>query len=224
MSVSVLIPWRSGCPHREAALEWVRARYAQRHPDWPVIVGEHTEGEWCKAAAVADALRQTDADVLIVADGDCWSDALAPAVACIEAGAPWVCPRNVTRRLSEAATAGVLAGADPNMSMALDRRPYSGIDAGGLVVLSREAYETAPLDPRFRGYGKEDEAWSRALKVLVGKCLRLDAWPLWHLYHPPQDKRLSDATKALDKRYKTSTRPRMAAVVEEGRQACLLTL
>jgi len=34
----------------------------------------HDVGPWCKAEAVADALRQADEDMLVIADADVWTD------------------------------------------------------------------------------------------------------------------------------------------------------
>jgi hypothetical protein len=54
--VEVVIPWRGGCPHRTAALDWVRTGLAIL--GLPVMIGEHDDGEWSKARAVHDRMRR----------------------------------------------------------------------------------------------------------------------------------------------------------------------
>lgn len=150
-------------------------------------LGTHEEGPWCKALAVSDGIAQNEPDVLVVADADCFSDGIAEAVDLARTGTPWVVPHNYLYRLSEAATAAVLAGEPPHPKMPLSegRRPYRGRAGGGIVVLRRDVYEASPIDPRFQGWGQEDEAWALALTCMHGKPARLDH-PLWHLWHPPQ--------------------------------------
>src|SRR5207253_1623354 len=141
--VAVVVPWRGGCPHRETAWTWIRARYAATHPDWPVLVGTAPAGDWCKARAVADAVAQTAAEVLVVADADVWTDNLTSAVDKLTAGAAWVVPHRPVYRLDEGRTAAVLAGAplDPADASGLDQAPYPGQSGGGIVVLRRSTWE-----------------------------------------------------------------------------------
>lgn len=223
--VSVVVPWRPGCPHREAAWEWVRRSYAERHPEWEVVEGRHDEGPWCKAAAVGDALQRTTGQILVIADADVWTDALRPAVAVVEAGAGWVVPRCEVRRLNAESTRRVLDGEPPSCELVVEQRPYRGVYAGGAVVLARESYDVAPLDRRFLGWGSEDESWSVALTGLIGSPVLLEwhRWPLWHLWHPAQP-RLSRAvgsqeSAALFRRYRAvrNSPERLRVLVDQGR-------
>lgn len=191
MSVAVLIPWRdTNCAHRTRALEYVTARYAEEYPDWQVAVGRHETGPWVKAHAVADALSQTQAETLIVADADVWCEGLPGAVRSVQDGAPWAIPHRGINRLSERATGQWLAGEHLSyLSSALDlcERTYLGVEGGGIVVLRRDVYDACPLDPRFAGWGQEDDAWGFALRALYGPPVRLKS-PLIHFFHPPQER------------------------------------
>lgn len=158
----------------------MRARLEQH--DLDVIVGSH-EGPWRKGVAVADALTRTDADVLVVSDADVVCDDLPDAIAAVVAGAAWAVPHTRVRRLTTAATDQVLAGAIPHGP--LEERPYRGILGGGIVVLPRDVYVEAPIDPRFVGWGQEDESWGLALSNRYGWPVR-GSGDLWHLWHPPQ--------------------------------------
>jgi len=197
-SVAVLIPWAGSCPHREAARQHVRAWYAANFPEWKIHWGESGEGPaWCKAQAVAFALCETNAKILVVADADCIAPGLGEAVRQVSEGAPWAVPHRLVHRFSQGATARILAGEDPSgwpRERALyDQMPYPGYEGGGIVVLRRDVYEQLPLDPRFMGWGQEDEAWATALSRVHGKPWRRTNEPLWHLWHPPQ-KRMSRST------------------------------
>jgi hypothetical protein len=176
-SVAVVVPWRPGDPHRHAAWDWLRPRYR-----WPVVEG-WCDGEWCKAAAVADALDRTDAEVLVVADADVWTDGVGQALEAVAEGWEWAVPHGDVHRLDRDATEAVVAGGP--FGGGLDEKPYPGHPGGGVVVLPRSIYEQCPLDPRFIGWGGEDDSWGTALRTMFGRPWRGEA-PLWHLWHPPQ--------------------------------------
>ena len=186
MSVSVIIPWRAGCLHREAALAWVLARWHTRCPSWQVQVSVHEGGPWSKGAAVGAAVPLCRGRVVVIADGDVWTDGVADAVAAVEAGeAGWAIPHRQVYRLTHAATAEILAGVEPYAGMPTTRDPYPGVPSGGVVVQTAEVLEQVPVDPRFHGWGQEDESrgwW--ALPVLAGPPW-VGSGPLWHLWHPP---------------------------------------
>jgi hypothetical protein len=219
VTVSVVIPWRGGCPRREAALAWTldRWRAAGHEP----VLGEAAVGPWCKAAAVAAGLPRTSGEVLVIADADVWTDGVNTAVAAVEAGAPWAIPHRDVRRLTGAASAQVLAGADLGDDLPVAQRPYRGYEGGGITVLPRSAYAQVPLDARFAGWGQEDESWALALRTLVGAPWR-GTTPLWHLWHPPQVRESrrwgSGPSRALWQRYRRAAgnRDAMKEVVLRG--------
>ncbi|WP_181785075.1 hypothetical protein [Streptomyces phytophilus] len=216
MTVSVVVPWRAGCPHREAALTWVLQQW--QAAGYAPALGEPPAGPWCKAAAVAAALPGVSGELLVIADADVWTDGVEAAVAAVRGGAPWAVPHGQVRRLSKTATAIMLAGGAPEGP--LTRPPYTGYAGGGITVLPRALYERVPLDPRFTGWGQEDEAWALALRTLAGLPWR-GTWPLWHLWHPTQPRDSSRwgsvAGRALYERYRRAARTpdAMAALVGE---------
>lgn len=209
--VAVVVPWRSGCPHREAAWALIRHRLATTFPAWDIVEGRHDDGPWCKAAAVADALHRTDADILVLHDADVWCDGTPDAVAALEAH-PWAIPHGQVWRLAE----GQL---EPSTTQ-LAQKPYRGLEGGGIVAIRRSTYEACPLDPRFTGWGQEDECFALALRALHRPPWRGDA-PLWHWWHPPQPRRDrrtgSNASARLHLRYRQARRnpDRMRALLEE---------
>lgn len=209
MNAEVIIPWRGGCPYRERALAWVTDRY--HAAGFPVTVAElASEGPWVKAKAVTPAVEASNAGVVVVADADVWCDGITDAVTNCKT---WAIPHQHVRRLTEEATEAVYAGGD--LGGPLVEKSYSGKQGGGIVVIRRDAYLETPLDPRFEGWGREDESWGWALNLILGLPWRAPR-PLWHLWHPPQPRptrsKGSEATEALFDRYR---RTRKAAEMRQ---------
>ena len=221
MTVNVVISWRPGCPHREKALKWVLQRWLD--VGWKVTLNGADDGHgWCRANDVTPAVEASAADVIVCADADVWTDGVFDAVTAVEDGAAWAVPHLMMMRLSEDATTRVLAGEHPEDQDEFDERPYKGRPAGTMFVISRDSYLDVPLDPRFVGWGQEDDAVNLAWTVLLGAPWRGKA-PMWHLWHPPQPRRSrgigNDTNLALYRRYKVARRDpdRMRALVEEGK-------
>lgn len=194
--VTVVVPWRGGCPWRDRAWAWLAGWWAQRHPGWQVIttsVGGDPGGPWCKAAAVAAALPRADGEVLVVADADVLCPDVAAAVDAVAAGdRPWAVPHYAVYRLTPTATERVYEhGTFPDIAgpRSLLRGQISeahrGVAGGGMVVVPRAGWDACPLDARFTGWGQEDLAWGWALTRVLGAPWRGPA-PLIHLWHPPQ--------------------------------------
>lgn len=215
----MLVPYRPGGPERDRALRWMLRRYASAHPSWEVVVAsDELDGGWSKGLAVARATCRAAGDILVVSDGDVWCDDLGPAVAAVTAGVAWAMPHDPVRRLDQEATIRVLAGADPDWDMALERPQYHGVRGGGLVVVPRAAMAEAPMDPRFRGWGGEDIAWGDALRAVVGQPWRGQGQAvLWHLWHPPETRMSpyvgSLESKELGLRYRRARRRPLEAGV-----------
>lgn len=223
--VSVLVPWRPDGGHRDAAWQHLRARWEREHPGWQIVEGRAPDGPWCKAAAVADALDRSAGQVLVIADADVWTSGVQAAVDAVEAGAPFAIPHWHVHRLTQTATATVLAGHPVEGAIGtsawrrLERQPYPGYVGGGITVLSRGLYDQVPLDPRFTGWGQEDECWAKALTVITGPPWRGQA-DLWHLWHPPQPRHSarwgSPESRQLARRYRTARTPEtMRALLAE---------
>lgn len=203
--VEVVIPYGGECPYRERALEHVRPRYEAL---WPTRIASMGGHDFTKSMAINEAARESEADVLVLADADCWTDGIEAAVEVALDGEPWAIPHRKVHRLTEKATEAVLSGAEPTGQPTVER-PYVGVKAGGVVVVRHEVLLDVPWDERFKGWGRQDLSWRAAMTTLYGaKPWRGDA-PLFHLWHPPAPRRtrtqsLSKASEALYARYKAA--------------------
>lgn len=199
VSVAVVAPFAGHCPHRRAAWEFCRAKLT-----YPVTVAEGPAEPWCKGALGGPAIEASTADVIAVCDADVFlPEGLGEAVAAVEGGAPWSIAHKSVRRLSREGTAAVLAG-EPWEGQPLDQPPYRGMEGGGAFVARREVLLDCPMDPRFVGWGGDDECLALALRCLYGPPWRGKA-PLVHCWHPhPQraSRRWGSAEhRALYRRY-----------------------
>lgn len=204
---ALIVPYHPSDQARADAWAFVRGRLRSDFPDWPIIV-PHIR-PWSKTAAVNAGVRWASEQVLILHDADSFvpADALQQAVHLVQQGkADWVVPHGLVYRLSRGATDGWLNhGTD---TIRLCRSVYQGPAGGGIVVLSRRAFDAVNgMDERFDQWGWEDQAFGRALGTLVGPYHRIDTADLIHLWHPPavDTGRPAPEMKALYQRYKAAT-------------------
>lgn len=215
--VDVVIPYAGECPHRARALERVRGLYP-----WPVTIA-HGGSPWSKGAAVMPVVEASSADVVVLADADVWTDGIHEAVAEVVAGAAWAIPHRAVYRLTEVSTKALALG-QPWEHLETAERPYLGVEGGGVLAIHRSLFMQVPLDPRFLGWGQEDESWAVALRTVLGAPWRGHA-PLVHLWHPPQPRvsrrRGNETSWRLRRRYvKAQHDPSaMRALLEEARVA-----
>lgn len=215
---TVLVPWRGGDPHREAAWRWVRERW--RNLPHPVVRCWSQSGPWRKGEVIRDFSRQVDDEILILADADVWCDGIEAAIEAVEAGAGWAAPHQKVHRLTERATDYLLRGCCEPLALDTIEDPYNGIPGGGIVVVRRKTLLEVPFDPRFNGWGGIDTSWRDAMLTLIG-APRRGRDPLFHLYHPPQPRRTrkvgSRENDLLRRRYVRATgrRKQMRALLAE---------
>ena len=209
----VVVPWRDqGCPHRQAAWDWCRTRWEAY--GLPVVTAD-VDGEWNKPAALNAAVADLDCRTVIVADADVMipPDRVAEAVR-IASYVPWVMPHTRTVRLDADATASLLDGAGPGRGRVMD--PYPSVAGGGLFVMSRAQWRrTGGMDPEFRGWGAEDEAFAVVADGVLGPHVRLDG-DLTHLYHPPGLRTSHprwEANAALFRQYRRAARTSRAELI-----------
>jgi glycosyltransferase involved in cell wall biosynthesis len=193
--VDVIVPRDlRATPDRDIVWKRVRAHYETHHPDWRIIEGRCATPVWIQGAAINDALKQSNADIIILADADCLVDpnALQCAVTDVSYGKAWAMPHLMVYRATKEMTEQYVADNNAiTMPLFPDRhsteRPvYEGAPGGGIVVLRRMHYDAIGGIPlAFRGWGSEDRALACLCLGLLGPCARGTA-DLLHLWHVPQ--------------------------------------
>jgi hypothetical protein len=209
--VSVVIPYRSDGGERDRSLAWLLTKLEAEHPDWQVhVVTDDGDGPFNRAALLRRGVTEVCGDIIVAHDADCWCPDLPEAVRQVQQGRSWVVPHTMVHRLSPESSArfmdgAALEGLPLSTDNPQDSRPYRGVVGGGVVVLTRSAFHQTPPDPRFAGWGGEDEAWGYALAAAVGKAARMGG-PLVHLWHPPQPRQSrvvgNEENQALLRRYR----------------------
>jgi glycosyltransferase involved in cell wall biosynthesis len=195
--VSVLVPYRQESPERARIWDFLRSCYERRFPAWEIVTAQGPEGPFCRTGALGDAAQQARGDIFVCVDADVWCEGLDEAVQKVAAGATWVDPAaEHVVRLTEAATAEVLAGgAFPAAGSSAPG--HRRVACGGIVALSRAAFLRCPPDRRFVGWGAEDHAWAADLARAYGPATSGVRAPLYHLWHPPNQRVLSPQNRRL---------------------------
>lgn len=223
---TVIVPWQPSNIGRERAWTWVRSLLVDRHPSWQIV--EATDGgePWSKSEAIMRAAVDAPDGVLVLHDADSFTDGLAAAVEHVDAHGGWAVPHERVHRLSEAATASLLAGRQFSMQDCATR-PYRGLAGGGIVVIRRADLLRVPFDPRFRGWGGEDSSFGHAAKWLIGEPWR-GTTPLVHLWHPPAERHSeregSLNNRTLQLRYLDARRREVVQHLVHEARAALISL
>lgn len=186
MNPDIIVPFRSdGGGLRDQVWAWLQVRWEEL--GWPIIIGEMApDEEWVKAEAVRRALLNSTAEVIVLLDADVWCNptAMWDAAMAIESGEhAWAIPHESVFRLTEESSE--IVRQTEVWEGRCERMPYLGVIGGGLVMMRRTFYDTAPFDPRFKGWGHEDQAAGLAWETIAGRPFRGFA-KLWHLWHPRQ--------------------------------------
>jgi hypothetical protein len=196
--LSILVPFRDPDGTRTRAMEWIVARWRYYHPDAEVVFGSDDGFDpFSKSMAVNDAASRATGDVLAILDADTWVEPgpVRQAIAMVRSGeASWVIPARRSYRLSEGFTEtlyGSIRPEDPFPEVKILRDTHRvGYVVGFLHILPRAGFDaTRGMDPRFRGWGGEDGAFTHAVDTLWGPHVKLDN-SVFHVYHEePRDLR-----------------------------------
>lgn len=220
VSVDVIIPHGKDDPAgRVKVRDFIAAHWHNEHPDYTVHLTGCPTTTWSKGAAANHAIDSSQADVIILADADSWAPPRSVTRGAIEAATQtgWAVPFTVVGRIGKTETALILAG-ERIPRPALEQRPRRALPGGGIVIARRDVWQKVRgVDPRFTGWGGEDQALGAALHTLAGKPWQPPSATLWHLWHPSNARRPNQTTRALWSRYRAAKgRPEaMTAIIEE---------
>jgi hypothetical protein len=184
--ISFLIPFRDD-GIRLPAHEWLLARWEAEWPDAEFIVEPGDDLiPFSKTVAVNACAARSHGEILVILDADTWA---APHIidtgVQIAASGGWALPDYIYR-LNQTATSQLLTQppTTPWPEFTVDDTDWAGHVTGAIHILPRHAFDTVGgMDPRFRGWGGEDHAFSLALDTLHQHRTVL-ANRIYHLYHP----------------------------------------
>lgn len=188
--ISMLIPFRDSTGERSRLIKYLVPKWQAHMPDAEIIVAsDDGDNPFSKTIAVNNAYKQATTDILIMMDADCWvqPNVLRKGADIIKKRrAPWVRPCNKVLRINKNKTDFIL------QQNYLKRFPHISKDdcdritpvVGLVAMFTREGFEDiGGMDPRFRGWGWEDNAFNSLMDSVYGKHLLMN-YPVYHLWHP----------------------------------------
>lgn len=188
MTVAVLFPRRADGGRRDRLFEFCRKWWEKEHPEWELIEGHHDDGLFNRAAAVNAAAAQTEAEVLVIADGDVIPPQVGDAVAlAAETGRAVLAYQfdgytPLTAEMTDRALDGYDGRWDTPQGVSRGDRSKDHISS--CVVVPRALFDlVSGMDERFHGWGPEDREFHHRLRVLGGGVLRVPG-QVFHLHHP----------------------------------------
>jgi Glycosyl transferase family 2 len=228
VNCSLIVPWKYAYDRERI---WSYLWPAWEEEGFEVILSPLSDFEvWRKGKAWHQGLQKASCDFVCLMDADCWVPALSEAVGLLTDGVRWVQGQNVVLRFDKQTTARLLSGelsledATKLENIWEDQPRMSSAGVG--TILRRDEADEIPLDPRFVGWGWEDNSWWEALTTMWGEPARLDSSFCYHFHHKPQsdkDRRPNSQSQTwlLSREYvRARGRPQqMQAVIDRARQA-----
>lgn len=229
MKPTVVIPFKSKEPERLRNLSFVCAWWWNL--GFKTIISE--TDPYTKGSAVADGVSKCKDDFFIIADADAIVEpysSILDAVHLVRESPNWVVPYETIWRLTEEATRDYVRNRYNHTYTWYDEiyqpvnvettvPPYRAVKGGGITAIHRNFWnEVGGIDPRFEGWGGEDQAFGRALETLCAPAIELPG-RLIHLWHQDQGPRraVSKATQKLSSKYQVAWQnpQKMRLVIQE---------
>lgn len=188
MRVAIVVPRRADNGRRDQLWEYVKGRWTDEHPDWPIFEGQHDvdEGPFNRSVAINRAAAAAgDWDIAIIADSDSFvgKEQIDAAVdTCARTGQMTLAYNRfcyLSRQMSDAIMSGWIGDWYPGVEW------YLPGSCSSMVVVSRPVWdESEGFDEGFIAWGMEDVAFSHKAQTFGGGLQRI-AGEVWHLHHPP---------------------------------------
>lgn len=190
--LSVVIPWRAGDDRREQIFKWIWDRWNTLCPEAEIIQADSGSQPFHRGESRNQGAHESSRPILCFADADTTfnREQIERAVALIDEGAPWVLPygRNEYYNLTEADSDTLLSSpVDVSVEAPADWE-FRVESWAGVLLVPRDHFDVVHgYDPRFCGWGGEDNAFRLALDVMVGGHTRLAFDHVCHIWHPRGD-------------------------------------
>ncbi|WP_209125693.1 galactosyltransferase-related protein [Alkalihalobacillus sp. BA299] len=191
-NVSVLIPFKPDKGIRFHTFKWVLKFYENVLPEIEVCIGENHDKLFNKSKAINTAAKKATKDVFVIADTDIvYNPQIIIQSINLLNNHAWVIPYSKCLDLTEASTTQLLK-MEPRWPLPIKveyndrlKRNSTYKSVGGLIVLWRKSFNiVGGFDERFKGWGKEDDAFKNAMNTLCGRYRRIEAEYIYHLWHP----------------------------------------
>jgi predicted glycosyltransferase involved in capsule biosynthesis len=220
METTIIVPFRSDNGPRQKIWDWVKTRYQNLYPKWDIIEYDTEEKPFNRGASRNEAVKQAKSKYIVLADADVVPvdyEYLHVAIDMLESGVNWVLPYDYYYNLNQQTTDLVLNESpnsiiddDPTKDMCEFWRIQSW--AGLIVMRKQDFIQTGGYDPRFKGWGYEDNAFAIKNDALIGAYSRIE-YPCIHLWHPVSEgsgftNENIEENRALYKRYESASRNR----------------
>jgi len=209
--ISILVPLRLDDPNgvRARNWEWLKKYWEAALPEAEIVLGDDPSSvPFSKSAAVNDAASRANGDIFAVLDADIFlaKESMLHAAEEIRLARShqaklWFVPYRQLYRLTEAASNSVTASDPANPRLPSCPPPLEDFSNTGLSqglpasrvghwygamaqIFPREAYYTVGgWDPRFKGWGGEDQAAMLAMDTLYSPHKTLPS-AVFHVWHP----------------------------------------
>lgn len=226
MKTAVIIPFYSNNVDRITAYQYTVDWWKSCYPEFEIIRGESFP--FIKGVALQNAINQTDAECLIIADAD---SIIAPkeniqkAVDFISRTSRWFVPYDRVFRFTKEETNDYYFKSEhgfPDLKSKHETicAPYYPTLGGGIVILPRTLWDlVGGIDKRFVGWGGEDRSFGYALSTIHSHPIQMEG-RLLHLWHPDQGptQPMSRDTIDLAERYRKAykNRQKMKILIDES--------
>lgn len=209
MTVSILVPFRPDGGLRDLVWSWLRRRYTMLLPEAEIVTADDPGEHFSRAASFNLAAAEAQGDILLMVDADAVVSAeqLEGAIAQADDSAGMVLAYCRYLYLTERASHEIMAGPVDRGPRPIPEHEWEQWGSvSSVVAVSRKTWDVVGgFDPRFRGWGFEDNAFFYACQTLVAPHRRVEGDVL-HLWHPPSpgldpSVETYQANHALNERY-----------------------
>ena len=193
MTFSIIVPFRGDNGHRDRVWKWCERFWASRFTDedhgYELIVADSCDVPFSRGNSRNEGAAQAKGDVLFFADADGVNENCHEALKMVHHNGGWVVAYPAPRgyiALNRWGTERLLA-TDPSERLAepqsADWYERCHSYAGAIACRTEDFWLAGGYDPRFEGWGYEDDAFTEAMSTIVGPPQRTGGFHL-HLWHP----------------------------------------
>lgn len=187
MRVVVAVPYKThNGPRRDLLWRFVREHLEKHHPGFTIYVGESAQVPFNRSVAINDAAAKAGVwDVAVISDADTHvaPAQLDEAVRLATQTGRLVAAFTSVVELDRVATERFLSGVKNPRLSAVRIRDAPIATQSSVLAVPRALWDAVDgFDPKFRGWGGEDNAFWRSCAIVAGEPLRVDGQAL-HLWH-----------------------------------------